>query len=227
MGDASFTSLTTARLVIRRFTLDDVAVFAGYRSDPDVARYQSWSAPYPVESARPFIESLAAANPDEPGGWFQFALALRSDPSSLIGDLALGTIDAGRQAEIGFTLAPAHQGAGYATEAVEALLDYLFTTRGKYRVEAGCDDRNRSSARLLQRVRVPPRGPPRRVVLGRHRVDRRPALRFAAPRVVAARYERNSGMTSLAISSMVCITFSCAISYGLTRHSSRSTPASS
>ena len=70
MGDASFTSLTTARLVIRRFTLDDVAVFAGYRSDPDVARYQSWSAPYPVESARPFIESLAAANPDEPGGWF-------------------------------------------------------------------------------------------------------------------------------------------------------------
>jgi aminoglycoside 6'-N-acetyltransferase len=147
-----FTTLTTARLVIRRFTLDDVQAFAAYRSDPDVARYQSWQAPYSEQAARRFIESLQTAEPDEPGEWFQFALARRDDPGTLIGDLALGSIDDGRQAEIGFTLAPAYQGEGYATEAVEALLDHLFTARSKHRVQASCDDRNTSSARLLERV---------------------------------------------------------------------------
>jgi RimJ/RimL family protein N-acetyltransferase len=152
MGDAGFTALTTARLVIRRFVLADAPAFATYRSDPTVARYQSWQAPYPEDSARRFIESMRAAHPDEPGEWFQLALARRDDPHTLIGDLALGSIDDGRQAEIGFTLAPAHQGVGYATEAVEALLAYLFGRRGKHRVQAGCDGRNTASARLLERV---------------------------------------------------------------------------
>ena len=39
--------------------------------------------------------------------------------------------------------------------------------------------------------------------------------------------QRNCGMTSVPISSMVCMTASWGILYGLTRHSSRSTPASS
>jgi RimJ/RimL family protein N-acetyltransferase len=57
-----------------------------------------------------------------------------------------------RQAEIGFTLAPQHQGYGYATEAVRRLLHYLLVERGKHRVRATCDDRNTSSAAVLERV---------------------------------------------------------------------------
>jgi aminoglycoside 6'-N-acetyltransferase len=57
-----------------------------------------------------------------------------------------------RQAEIGFTLAPQHQGHGYATEAVRRLLHYLLVERGKHRVRATCDDRNTSSAAVLERV---------------------------------------------------------------------------
>jgi Acetyltransferase (GNAT) domain len=57
-----------------------------------------------------------------------------------------------RQAEIGFTLAPQHQGYGYATEAVRRPLHYLLVERGKHRVRATCDDRNTSSAAVLERV---------------------------------------------------------------------------
>jgi hypothetical protein len=57
-----------------------------------------------------------------------------------------------RQAEIGFTLAPQHQGYGYATEAVPRLLHYLLIERGKHRVRATCDDRNMGSAAVLERV---------------------------------------------------------------------------
>jgi len=53
-ADPGFTQLRTARLVIRRFHSQDLAVFAAYRSDPDVAKYQSWET-YTVQEAEEFL----------------------------------------------------------------------------------------------------------------------------------------------------------------------------
>ena len=54
--------------------------------------------------------------------------------------------------DIGFTLGPAAQGRGYATEAIGELLRYLFADRGKHKVCADCDTRNEPSWRLLERL---------------------------------------------------------------------------
>ena len=152
MIDAAFAALTSERLVLRRFRPEDLDAFVAYRSDPGTARYQSWEAPYPPSQARQFLRELAAIHPDTPGEWFQFAIALRTT-DRLIGDCAAHVpADDPRQAEIGFTLAPGHQGHGYATEAVRRLLRYLLLERGKHRVSATCDDRNTRSAALLERV---------------------------------------------------------------------------
>ncbi len=150
--DDSFDHLATERLTIRRFTQADAVTFAAYRSDPDVARYQSWNPPISLDQAREFIDSLDGWHPDTPGEWFQFAIAER--PSDMhVGDLALLCDDGNaRLATVGFTLSASAQGKGYATEALTALLDYLFRRRGKHRVSADCDTRNTSSARLLERV---------------------------------------------------------------------------
>ena len=43
--------LQTPRLVLRPFAPGDEPAFAAYRSDPHVARYQSWDAPYPLADA--------------------------------------------------------------------------------------------------------------------------------------------------------------------------------
>jgi RimJ/RimL family protein N-acetyltransferase len=150
--DAAFAALTSERLVLRRFRPEDLDAFVAYRSDPGVARYQSWEAPYPRSQARQFLQELETIHPDTPGEWFQFAVALRAT-DRLIGDCAAHVpADDPRQAEIGFTLAPEHQGHGYATEAVRRLLRYLLIERGKHRVSATCDDRNTRSAAVLERV---------------------------------------------------------------------------
>ena len=142
MVDAAFTRLTTERLVLRRFRPEDMDAFVAYRSDPQIARYQGWEAPYPVDQARQFLHQLQASHPDTPGEWFQFAVALRRT-DRLIGDCAVHVpADDPRQAEIGFTVAAEHQGHGYATEAVRRLLHYLLIERDKHRVSASCDDRN-------------------------------------------------------------------------------------
>ena len=150
--DTGFTALRTARLVLRRFTAADLPAFVAYRSDPEIARYQGWEAPYPVERAQRMLAELALEHPDTPGRWFQFAVALAAT-DELLGDCgAFVPLDQPCQAEVGFTFAAAHQGRGYATEAVRRLLDYLFLDRAKHRVVASCDDRNARSAALLRRV---------------------------------------------------------------------------
>jgi RimJ/RimL family protein N-acetyltransferase len=152
MVDAAFRTLTTQRLVVRRFRPEDLDAFVAYRSDPQVARYQGWEAPYPAGQARQFLQQLQDSHPDTPGEWFQFAVALRHT-DRLIGDCAAHVrADDLRQAEIGFTVATEHQGHGYATEAVRRLLHYLLIERDKHRVSATCDDRNTRSAAVLERV---------------------------------------------------------------------------
>jgi RimJ/RimL family protein N-acetyltransferase len=140
----------TERLVLRRFRASDAETLAAYRSDPDVARYQSWTVPVPLEQARVLVASLAAGDPDRPG-WFQYAVE-RTEDRAHIGDVGVDLHENRRQAEIGFTLAPAYQHRGYAGEAVRAVLDHLFRVRGLHKVSAEADARNAASARLLERV---------------------------------------------------------------------------
>ncbi|GAA2602207.1 GNAT family protein [Winogradskya consettensis] len=142
--------IETERLVLRRFREDDAAVLAAYRSEPEVARYQSWNSPYSLDKARYSVQTMVAADPAMPG-WFQWAVELAS-AKTLIGDVGVNLADNLKQAEIGYTLAPVQQGHGYATEAVRAVLDHLFKIQGLHKVAAECDARNLPSAKLLQRL---------------------------------------------------------------------------
>lgn len=152
MEDGSFEQITSKRLVIRRFTPDDAEAFAAYRSEAEVARYQDWECPYPVNDARTFIASQQHLAPGRPGTWFQFAVCLPSSGAP-IGDVALGTSrDEGRQAELGFTFTSAYQGQGYATEAVRTVTRYAFDTLGLHRVFSRTDGRNLRAQRLLERL---------------------------------------------------------------------------
>jgi RimJ/RimL family protein N-acetyltransferase len=140
--------ITTERLELRHFRPEDAAAFSAYRSVPDVARFQSWSAPFSLNEARATATRFADGDPLQPG-WFQYAIAL---DGLLIGDIGLNTFDNLMQADIGYTLAPEYQGKGYATEAVGGLLEHLFTERDLHRVSAEVDARNVASARLLERL---------------------------------------------------------------------------
>jgi aminoglycoside 6'-N-acetyltransferase len=150
--DVGFAALRTVRLTIRRFRAEDAAALAAYRSEPEVARYQGWEPPFLEERAAAFIAGLDATHPDTPGEWFQLAVT-ETASGMLIGDIGVGPDgDDPRLARIGFSLAPTHQGRGFATEAVTAVLDHLFRSRGKHRVAADCDVRNTASVALLERV---------------------------------------------------------------------------
>jgi RimJ/RimL family protein N-acetyltransferase len=142
--------ITTERLVLRRFRPADAPVLAEYRSDPEVARYQSWDAPFPLLRAETAVANFIASDADR-AGWFQYAIE-RAEDRRLIGDVGVHLHDNLLQAELGFTLAREHQKQGYAAEAVRAVLDRLFRLQGLHKVTGECDARNTASAGLMERL---------------------------------------------------------------------------
>jgi RimJ/RimL family protein N-acetyltransferase len=142
---------TTDRLCLRRFSVSDLDRFQSYRCDPEVGRYQGWSA-LDDAGAAAFLGAMAVARIGVPGEWFQIAVAERCT-GDLIGDIGVG-LDKHRDgvAEIGFTIAPAAHGRGLAAEAVVSALAWLFATGKVDIVEAITDARNAPSIRLLERV---------------------------------------------------------------------------
>jgi RimJ/RimL family protein N-acetyltransferase len=144
--------IQTDRLILRYFTQLDIAAFSAYRSDPEVARYQGWDAPYSREQAAQFVAEMISTTPGQPGQWFQIAIELKAS-AVLIGDCAFQRLlEDGAQAEIGFTLARPFQGQGYAAEAVRCLIDTLFKNFGLHRIRANCDPSNLASIHLLRKV---------------------------------------------------------------------------
>jgi len=131
--------LETQRLKMRAFQDKDIQDFANYRSDPEVAKYQGWDAPYSVEKAAQFVAENKVILPGTPGEWHQIAIELK-DGGNLIGDCAFHILaEDAQQAEIGFTLSRRYQGHGYATEAVTRLEHYLFSELQLHRIHAICD----------------------------------------------------------------------------------------
>ncbi|WP_064092611.1 GNAT family N-acetyltransferase [Rossellomorea aquimaris] len=146
-----FKTIESSRLILRAFKDDDLDRFVQYRSNPNVARYQSWEN-FTKEQGVTFIQEMTQASFDTPGGYYQIALELR-ESNELIGDCVVHTLENdSRQAEIGFTLDPRFQGEGYAYEAMNRLFNHLFHDYNKHRITAITDVKNEPSINLLERL---------------------------------------------------------------------------
>lgn len=131
--------------------MSDLAAFVAYRNDPDVARYQSWDETTEAQ-ARAIIASQSRQRIELPDEGIQIAVE-RKDTGELAGDCYFQLDRAEpRQGELGYTLARAHQGRGFATEAVSCLLDHVFGEFHLHRVVALTDCDNRASIALLERL---------------------------------------------------------------------------
>ena len=146
-----FTPLHTRRLEIRPFVESDVDALHARRNDPDVAKWQNWTLPYPKEKAQALVESLVAMDGPATDEWWMGAVALR-DTGEVVGDVAINLTWDSRCAEIGYTLARDHWGHGYATEAGAAVVEYLFAQVGVTRIAGMLHPENIASAMVLERL---------------------------------------------------------------------------
>lgn len=146
----TFEPLRTDRLLLRPMRSSDAEPLAVRRNDPEVARYQGWTIPYPRERADALIAEVTALDGPDEAGW---SLTIAdADDTTVLGDLYVGLSAGGRTAEIGYTLARDAWGAGFAVEAATELVRYLFDDVGVTRIEAKLHPDNPASAMVVERI---------------------------------------------------------------------------
>jgi RimJ/RimL family protein N-acetyltransferase len=144
------TRLETERLTLRRWRPQDRAPMAAISADPAV-----------MDFPRPLTRDESDAElADFDARWqrdgFCFAAIERRADGVLLGMAGLARCDLGASlspcVEIGWRLAPAHWGRGYATEAARAWLGHGLGTLGLDEIIAFTDPANRRSLAVMARA---------------------------------------------------------------------------
>jgi RimJ/RimL family protein N-acetyltransferase len=151
--------LRTERLLLRPFSEGDVDDVYAFANDPEWSRYLM---NVPEEYTRSHAQELIDRNLSRE--WDTNPnLAIVLD-RRVVGTTGLVVNTEHHRAEIGYSLARAHWGKGFASEAVRALIDWAFPTYGLAKVFARADARNERSWRLMEKL-----GMKREGILRHHR----------------------------------------------------------
>jgi len=111
-----------ARLVLRPLRREDAGPVGLYASDRRVAfMTSSIPHPYPPGAAEAFVERVSAPDAMQAVWGIDIGSAAALEAGGLIGLVSLSRLDRA-QAEIGYWVAPAFWNAGYASEAVSAIV---------------------------------------------------------------------------------------------------------
>jgi RimJ/RimL family protein N-acetyltransferase len=143
--------LETDRLVLRRFTTDDLALIAELDGDPEVKRYIDGGAAVDRED---LAETLAWwLGYYERYEGYGFWAAIEKSSGEFVGWFHLRPPEGASAAEpeLGYRLRQAVWGRGYATEGSRALVDKAFSELGAERVNASTMVVNRASQRVMEK----------------------------------------------------------------------------
>jgi len=143
--------LNTARLSLRPFRADDHAELHAIAGDPEVVRWMDWGPNTPEETGV-FLGYALESEAESPRRTWKFAVIRRTD-ETLVGSAELRIESPEHlRGTMGYLIAPAAQGQGYATEAAQAVLDFGLTEGGLHRITATCDPENAGSTRVLEKI---------------------------------------------------------------------------
>jgi len=141
--------LETERLVLRPLLRKDAEDIFSYASDPEVARYVLWDPHRSVAETRAYIRYIRSLyRHGLPSSW---AVVLRNS-GSVIGTIGfMWYSETNSAAEIGYSFSRAEWNRGYATEALNAVINSVFSALPLNRLEAQHDIRNPASGRVMEK----------------------------------------------------------------------------
>lgn len=142
--------ITTPRLIFSEYTESDFEGVHAYAQDPETVRFMTWG-PNKPEVTRDFIQMAISQQAVEPRVNYHFVVRLR-ESDQIIGGCGIHIRQpAHRGAEIGYCFNRQFWGQGYATETLNALLQFGFEELKLHRIIATCDPRNIGSERVMQK----------------------------------------------------------------------------
>lgn len=141
--------LETPRLTLREFAQADLPAMLAYGSDRRVSRYLLF-APENDDIARRHLAAVLRQQRSVARNSWELAV-VDGATGTVVGACEL-TLTSRDEGDIGYVLAHAHWGHGYATEIVLALVEAGFGQLGLERVVATIDVRNKRSMRVVEKA---------------------------------------------------------------------------
>lgn len=143
--------IETDRLRLRQWQADDTPVYLALNQDPEVMTYLR--GPRPRHLSRQHIDEYAAEI--DRLGFGNFATE-RRDTGAFIGFVGISempkALPFAPAVEIGWRLARAHWGRGFATEGAQACLQFGFQTIGLDRIVAYTSAINQPSRHVMEKI---------------------------------------------------------------------------
>ncbi len=168
------TTLTTARLILRPFTDQDVEALETACQDPDIARWIPIPDPYTRKDAEDFALRASA------DGWREdtmYNFGVFTKTGALVGSMGLVRLahlrTPDRQAELGYWTAAPQRRKGYTAEAGREVCRWAFTELGTERLEWVAEVGNEASRGVARRLGFVMEGTQRARIV--HRGTRRDA----------------------------------------------------
>jgi len=126
------TDITTERLIIREYSDEYLNQVFEYRSDPRIYESYTKKQETPEDLQKYLKENITEFNKED--GYSVFVLLLQD---KVIGEIAIQYWDHQNEKNaIGYTIRPEYQRRGYAYEGVLAVLQYMFETMHRNKIQA-------------------------------------------------------------------------------------------
>mgnify|MGYP002869352598 CR=1 FL=1 len=134
---SSLPTLETPRLLLRKIRLRDAADVFAYASDPKVAQYVLWEPHHDLRETRGYIRAIRRQyRQGLPSSW---AIELKSE-QKVIGSIGYMWVSSeNRSAEIGYSLSRDHWNQGFASEALQRVLQSAFLSPAYTTLSLGID----------------------------------------------------------------------------------------
>jgi [ribosomal protein S5]-alanine N-acetyltransferase len=156
--------LKTNRLNIKPISLLDLEKIHELHSLPETDKFNTLGIPQDLEETKKVIRDLIEENNSGQNQNFTFKVELKEN-SSFIGLISLNLGKPKfRNAEVWYKFHSDFWNKGYATESLNAILDFGFGELYLHRIEAGCAVENIGSIRTLEKVGMTREGRKRKVL---------------------------------------------------------------
>lgn len=145
-------TLTTSRLTLRPFEAADAEPLFVHASNPNVTRFTLWDHHKTITETLFFVRDYAQLRYRE-GTAEPYAITISSDVLHPIGACGCFWVShPNRTMELGYWIAEAFWGKGFAPEACRVVLDDAFRTHQPARIQARVIAGNTASCRVLDKL---------------------------------------------------------------------------
>lgn len=144
-------TIITERLILRRFEEADAEhMFNNWANDADVTKFMRWQPHGDISVTADLLREWVASY--EHDDFYDWAIVLKDSnipigsigcmPNNKYNDLVI---------EVGYCISKAYWRKGFTSEALAAVIEYIFGNTDCIRIEANHDPRNPNSGRVMKK----------------------------------------------------------------------------